>query len=236
MSQAPTDLPVVCSWSGGKDSCFALLEARRLGYRPVALINMLDGDGRRTRAHGLNPALLQAQADALGLPLLQGKAAWGEYEAELLRLLALSQERYGAQGVVFGDIDLEAHKAWEERVTAKVAMQTILPLWQQDRRALVDRMLREGVKTLVTACRAPLDPDLLGQTLTPALLDRIEADGACSCGEDGEYHSTVYDCAAFSAPLCLKAGEVVERDRYWQIELELAPTAEHTASRARKVG
>lgn len=221
MTSSIQPLPFVCSWSGGKDSAFALLEAKRLGHHPVALINMLDSDGQRSRAHGLTPALLQAQADALGLPLLQGKAGWGEYEAEFSRLLRQCKNELGVKAVVFGDIDLEAHKEWEERITAHIGLQTLLPLWQRDRRQLVEQMLNEGIKTLITACRDPLPKRLLGQQLTPELIQEIETLDGCCCGEDGEYHSTLYDCSLFSQPLTLVPGAVNHRNGYWQLDLDL---------------
>jgi diphthamide synthase (EF-2-diphthine--ammonia ligase) len=107
------------SWSGGKDSMLALHRALESGYDVVALLAMFDEKGERSRSHGLSPQLVRAQADALGIPLLVRHASWATYEAEFIAAtteLAASGVSYG----LFGDIDLEPHRVWEETMASRI--------------------------------------------------------------------------------------------------------------------
>jgi len=104
-----------CSWSGGKDSCLALHRAFKAGAKPAYLLTIISEDGVRSRSHGLRKDVLEAQASAMGIPLLMRCATWTEYEAVFIDAL----HEIGKQGVksgVFGDIDFPPHLEWEEKV------------------------------------------------------------------------------------------------------------------------
>ncbi|WP_309570089.1 hypothetical protein [Deinococcus sp.] len=130
----------VTSWSGGKDSALACHHTRRAGGVPLAILNVLDETGQRTRSHGLRPEVLRAQAEALGVPLWTVSATWATYEPEFTALLARSAHA-GATHAVFGDIDLQAHRDWEEKGCAAAGITPELPLWLEPRRTLVDELL-----------------------------------------------------------------------------------------------
>lgn len=136
---------IICSWSGGKDSCFALMTAVKQGHRPVALLNVLNENGQISRSHGLPPSLLEQQAAALGLPVLLQPATWKEYEAHFVQSLCQLKSTYHATAAVFGDIDLQPHRDWEEKVCSAAGLTALLPLWQQERKVLVYRMLEQGL-------------------------------------------------------------------------------------------
>ena len=104
-----------CSWSGGKDAYLAFARAVAAGARPEALVCMLHEDGQRSRGHGLPVALLEAQAEALGVPLVTGATTWDDYEATFVGVLH-ELRRQGVEAGVFGDIDLEGHRVWAEGV------------------------------------------------------------------------------------------------------------------------
>lgn len=215
-------LPFVASWSGGKDSCHALQLALVAGHRPVALLNMLNETGERSRSHGLTPALLQAQATALGLPLLTGSASWGDYEAEFIARMVEARERHGARAAVFGDIDLQPHRDWEEMVCAQASITPLLPLWQRSRRELVEEMVESGIVAHIVSCHATMGPDFLGRAIDRALLAELEALGIDACGENGEYHTAVLDAPAFAAPLAVRHGTRQRHGDYWFLDLSLA--------------
>ncbi len=143
--------PALVSWSGGKDSALAMWRARRQGWEPVALFNMLAAREERSRSHGLAPAVLAAQAQALGLPLVTARADWSDYEAVFIA--TLRDEARRAEAVVFGDIDLDAHREWEEKVCHAAGLEAVLPLWQQPRRALVDEMIATGFVARICTVR-----------------------------------------------------------------------------------
>lgn len=201
-------VPFAISWSGGKDSALALTRALEAGGRPLALLTTLDDTGTRSRSHGLRPEVLAAQAEALGLPLWTARASWTTYEHEFTALLARAAEA-GARAVVFGDIDLQDHRDWEDRVCVAARVEAALPLWQEPRRALVEEGLRRGLRSRIVAVREDTLPaDLLGRELDTGLLDEIERLGADPCGEGGEFHTVVVDGPGFRSPLSLHAGEV----------------------------
>ncbi|CAM3852569.1 hypothetical protein [Deinococcus frigens] len=196
----------VTSWSGGKDSALAFHRAKRAGGVPLAIVNMLDGAGQRSRSHGLRPEVVAAQASALGVPLRTARASWATYEAEFTALLGGAAVD-GAARAVFGDIDLAAHRDWEEQVCAAAGLRADLPLWLESRRALVDELLGLGFRALIVAVREDALPTgLLGRTLDAELVAEIERLGADACGENGEYHTVLMDSPDFAQPIHLVPG------------------------------
>ena len=214
-------LRFACSWSGGKDSCLAFLRAVDAGLEPVGLLTMLTESGVRSRSHGLPVAVIEAQAAALGLPLVTRATSWAGYEQAFVSALRSGRE-LGAGAVVYGDIDLVDHRAWDERVSASVGLDAVLPLWQEPRLDLLDELRARGVEALLVAARDGLvSPELLGRTLDRALVEELAELGIDPCGEEGEYHTVVVDAPPFSHRLELRAGERVLRDGVWFLDLEL---------------
>lgn len=194
----------------------ALHEAAQAGAVPRLLISMMVEGGERSRSHGLSRELLAAQAEAVGLPIEFGAASWSGYEAELLRVLEATMADGGADLGVFGDIDMEEHRQWVERVCGLVGAQACLPLWQRDRRELMDEVLNAGFEAVIVAVRdGVLPPDLLGRTIDADVVDEIERLGSDAAGENGEYHSLVIDGPLFQRPLTIELGERSLRDGVW---------------------
>ena len=116
---------VFAAWSGGKDSCLALHRAINQGLKVRYLANMVTEDGERSRTHGLSAKVLQAQSQAIGIPLVQRQTSWQSYEGEFKRMVNdLKQE--GIKGGVFGDIDLPEHRDWVERVCREVDILSLI--------------------------------------------------------------------------------------------------------------
>lgn len=213
------DVPAFCSWSGGKDSALALHEAARAGAVPRLLVAMMTEAGERSRSHGLSRGVLEAQAAALGLPIAFGAASWDGYEEELGRVLAAGVAEHGTPVGIFGDIDIERHRLWVETVARRAGAEACLPLWQRDRRALMDDLLGAGFKAMIVAVRdGVLPPELLGRTIDAALVEEIERAGADAAGENGEYHSLVLDGPLFQRPLAVEPGERSLRDGVWFLD------------------
>lgn len=211
------------SWSGGKDSCLALHRALQGGGQCRALISMLDENGARSRSHGLRPEVLIAQAQAMNLPLHTGHASWTTYENVFIEQLQRLHDE-GVTAAVFGDIDLEPHREWEEKVCDRVGLRTCLPLWKEPRRKLVDEFLSAGFKAIVVAAREDrLPPDCLGRVLDEELVAWIESHGCDACGEEGEYHSVVVDGPLFHTPLHLVPGERSQHGGCWFLDFQLEP-------------
>ncbi len=215
------DIRYLTSWSGGKDSALAFWRARCSGATPVGLLNMLAENGERSRSHGLPVAVLCAQAAALGVPMAFARADWANYErAWVNQARALAQD-WNASYVVFGDIDLQAHRDWEEQVCAQANVQAWLPLWQASRMELLHELLQLGMRALIVSARADC-ADLLGETLSHAVIRSLTERGVDACGENGEYHTCVLDMPGFVAPLNLRLGEkAVSPEGYGFLRVDL---------------
>ena len=211
------------SWSGGKDAYLALQRAVERGGVCAALVCMLHEDGRVSRGHGLPLALLEAQAAALGLPLVARATTWDDYEATYVSLLHGLRVQ-GVQAGVFGDIDLQAHRDWVENVCEVSGLGCHLPLWQEPRRRLLGEFLAGGSRATIVAVDASrLGAEFLGLELDDDVIVRLEAAGADACGEEGEYHTMVTWAPLFSHPVPLAWDGTEERDGH--SVLRFAPDA-----------
>lgn len=196
------------SWSGGKDSALALDRAVRAGGELAALFTMFTEGGERSRSHGLPRDVLAAQAAALGVPLATRNATWKGYEEAFVDGARALRADHDVADFVFGDIDLEDHRAWCVRVTERVEARAHHPLWRSERRALLDEVFARGWRAVVVVVRdSVLSRDFLGRTLDPACVADLERAGSDACGENGEYHTVVVDGPLYRAPI-----ELVRRD------------------------
>ena len=214
---------VLMCWSGGKDSAMALYELQRTGrYDVAALLTTVTEAYDRISMHGVRRALLREQAEVLGLPLheifLTPGAPNTEYESKMREAL-LQFKAQGVTGVVFGDIFLEDLKIWREQKLAEVDLCGIFPIWQRDTRELVQSVIRVGIKT-VLCCVDPkqLDPSFVGRVIDEQFVRDLPA-GVDPCGENGEFHSFVYDAPNFARPIPWTRGEVVLRDGFYFCDL-----------------
>jgi len=213
----------IASWSGGKDSCLALYRTLQAGGQPLALFNMFDENGERSRSHGVRPEVMRAQAAALGLPLFTANASWQNYEEVFVESLKRFRAD-GAELAVFGDIDLDAHREWEEKVCARAGLEACLPLWQEPRADLVNEFVAAGFKAVIVVVNEQLMPSdgYLGATLDAALIEKMVADGIDPCGEAGEFHTLVVDGPLFGQPLPLVEIARHRHDGYAMLEFGLA--------------
>ena len=212
---------ILCSWSGGKDSCFALMQAIQQGYAPAVLLNVLNEAGKISRSHGIPAAILQLQAKAAGLPLQLVASSWTDYEIKFTETLLQLKEEFHVTHAVFGDIDLQAHRDWEEKVCTKAGLTAVLPLWQQNRELLVSQMITAGIKTIIVSCNEVMGPDFLGRLIDEACVNDLRKIGVDVCGENGEYHTLVLECPLFKYPIEVNVNNKLLHDKYWFAQLEL---------------
>lgn len=209
------------SWSGGKDSCLALYKAIEQGYSPQKLFTMFSMENDISSAHRLKVNILKAQAFAIGIEHLAGKALFNDYEEIFVSNLKLFKEQ-GIDYGIFGDIDLDEHKQWEDKVCGKASITSVLPLWQRNRKEIVQEFLNLGFKAkIIVVNTTMIDVKFLGQDLSCSLMKEIEEYGADVCGENGEYHTVVYDGPIFKKPVELKyTNEIIPVGEKWaQIEV-----------------
>ena len=210
--------PFFCSWSGGKDSCLALYRAIKLGAKPKALLTMFIEGGARTRSHGLSDAVIAAQAKSLSIKSHKCSTSWDDYEANFKKMLD-SLKKDGISSGVFGDIDLEPHLEWVERVCAEENMKAYLPLWKGKRRDLLNEFIDAGFKAMVICInKSKLEQKYLGRMVDHQLIDEFEKQGIDPCGEEGEYHTVVTDGPIFNFPIELNKKEISEHSGYYFLD------------------
>ena len=214
---------VFTSWSGGKDSCLACYQARVGGSEIRYLLNMITEDGNRSWTHGQSAELLQAQSQAIGIPLIQRQTTMANYETEFKNAL-LSLKQGGVTGGVFGDIDLEEHRQWTERICGEVDVTPYLPLWGQAQEKILSSFIASGFEAVVVVAKADLfGKEWLGRQIDQDFLSYMselkQKHGIQPCGEAGEYHTFVTDGPLFDQRIEILEANKVLREGYWFLEI-----------------
>lgn len=215
---------VLFAWSGGKDSAMALYELKKMrGYEISALLTTITEDCGRISMHGVRRDLLERQAESLGLRsekvYISKRSSNEEYESKMEAALARCQEN-GISCVAFGDIHLEDLRKYRESNLARANMKAVFPIWKRDPAELANTFIGLGFKAIITC----VDSKALGRTFVGRIFDKEFLSelphGVDPCGENGEFHSFVYDGPIFSEPILYNKGEVILRDgRYYFCDL-----------------
>jgi uncharacterized protein (TIGR00290 family) len=206
------------SWSSGKDSTFALHAARHeLGLDVARLLCTVNADADRVAMHAVRRELLLAQGERLGLPVhvveIPSPCPNEVYEAAMREAVDAARAD-GAEQMIFGDLYLPDVRAYREQHLAGTGLEPVFPLWQRPTAALARDMIDAGVRAVVT-CVDPnqLAPEFAGRHFDEALLADLP-DGIDPCGENGEFHTFVYDGPGFTSPIAVEVGETVARDGF----------------------
>lgn len=215
------DRSVVVSWSGGKDSCLALAEIRRT-RGVAALLTTVTRDFDRISMHGVRRILLERQAESLGIPLHEVLISKGATNDEYERKTSAALEELRAQGVdsvVFGDLFLEDIRAYRERLLSRLGMKGLYPVWGRDTSGLIKEFLARGFKAAVVCVDpAKLPREFVGRLLDEEFLSELPPE-VDPCGENGEFHTFVYNGPGFRTPIAFSYGEIVMRDGFWFADL-----------------
>jgi len=210
------------AWSSGKDSAWALHEARRAGDYDIvgALTTVTDGFAR-VSMHGVREELLAAQCEAAGLPLTTVRIPFpctnDIYEREMAEAMAKAKAR-GITHVIFGDLFLADLRAWREEKLNSIGMTAVFPIWQEQADkgtpALARAMIDAGVEAhLAVVDLKKLPASFAGRRFDQSLLDDLP-DGIDPCGENGEFHSFVSAGPMLTRKIPVRAGETVEREGF----------------------
>ena len=192
------------SWSAGKDSCLAWLRAGEQGLAVETFVTMCEPDGL-SKSHALPPALIEAQVRAIGAAWRPVRVPPGAYaatfDAELQRL-----RDEGHTHMVFGDIDLAAHRDWLEPACARAGLVAVFPLWGEARVALAAEVIARGIRARIVCVDTRwLDASFCGVDYDARFLARLP-EGVCPCGEEGEFHSFVFHAPGFAQSLAIVNG------------------------------
>jgi uncharacterized protein (TIGR00290 family) len=221
--------PILLSWSGGKDAAWTLHTLRgRPDVEVVGLLTTVTEGFERIAMHGIRRDILQAQAGATGLPLIEARIPQqcdnARYEAAFATALAHARARWPElQTIAFGDLFLEDVRAWRETLCARLDWNIETPLFGANTATLAREMIEGGLRaTLCCVDTTQLAGEFSGREFDAALLDDFPA-GVDPCGERGEFHTCVHAGPMFAHPLALQAGEhVLREERFAYTDLELA--------------
>ena len=214
---------VLVSWSGGKDSCVALYEIQQsLDYRVAALLTTVTRDYDRISMHGVRRVLLEKQAASVGLPLYQvfisKEATNEEYEMKMVEAFSVYRE-HGINSIVFGDLFLADIRTYRDEFLAKHNLRGIYPVWQRNTTEFIQEFIELGFKAVVTCVDSKaLDQSFAGRIIDHAFLASLPAN-VDPCGENGEFHTFVYDGPNFAQPVEFSVGETISRDGFWFCDL-----------------
>jgi uncharacterized protein (TIGR00290 family) len=208
---------VVLSWSGGKDSSLALWTMREQGVEPAALLTTFTEDYGRVSMHAVRRELLEAQAAAVGVPLVEvgipALCTNEVYEERMASALG-SPSLDAIKEFAFADLFLEEIRAYREERLAAIGRRATFPIWGRETGPLAEEFIAAGFEaTLVCVDPKQLDPSFCGRAFDASLL-RDLPDGVDPCGENGEFHTFVNAGPIFSTPVAIRHGETVERDGF----------------------
>ena len=209
---------ILLSWSSGKDSAWAFhLLAQQNDIHIAALVTTFNQSADRVAMHAVRRTLVEAQAERLGVPLWAVDLPWpctnAQYEAIILPVYQRAAKS-GIEAVAFGDLFLADIRAYREKQLAATGLELLFPLWQIPTAPLARDMIAGGLKAKLT-CVDPkkLDQSFAGRDFDLALLNSLPAD-VDPCGENGEFHTFVYDSPSFTKPISVQTGQIVERDGF----------------------
>ena len=212
--------PILLSWSSGKDSAWALQRLRQAGeWNVVGLLTTFNESANRVAMHAVRRELVEAQADAAGLPLWSVELPWPcsneVYEARMRQAIDRAH-REGIGGIAFGDLFLEDVRAYRFKLLAGSGLEPIFPIWgtPADTPALAREMLAGGLQAILT-CVDPkqLDANFVGRNFDAELLSDLPP-SVDPCGERGEFHTLCHAGPMFVRPIPVCVGETVERDGF----------------------
>lgn len=212
-------MKVIGLWSGGKDSCLACYKAVRQGYDLIGLFNFMNENGF-SLSHGLSSKLIFSQGKMLEIPLVQKVMPKKTYREEFKDLVRQWKNEKEIEGIVFGDIYLQEHKEWIDRVCQESGIKAVMPLWGLDTKELIREFIDSGFEAVVVSINARvLGPEKLGSKIDHKFIEDLNP-AIDPCGEKGEFHTFVYNGPFFKGPVKFKMGRKIFKDRHWFLELQ----------------
>ena len=228
---SPTPKRILLSWSGGKDSSWALhLLRQQPEYEVVALLTTINEKFRRVAIHGFREELLDQQAVSIGLPLwkvdLPFPCSNADYESRMAQVCARAVAE-GLHGIAFGDLFLADIRAYRIAKLSGTGLEPIFPVWCADLGITTEALAREMIAAGLRAHLTCIDPRVLdrgfaGRTFDATLLADLPG-GVDPCGERGEFHTFAFAGPIFSRAISVTPGETVERDNVVYADLLPAP-------------
>ena len=210
-----------CSFSSGKDSCLALFKAMQAGYKIRYLFNFVSYEYGRVSFHGTKDELVQLQSEAIGIPLLQKETTRDNYE-KVFRETLTDLNAKDIHQIIRGDIHLLDLRDWVEDVCSSVGLSVISPLWNSPPEDLLKEFIECGFKAIITTVQAnKLGQDWVGRTIDKEFIKDLKfLKDIDLCGENGEFHSFVYDGPIFNKRIDIGKTAKVLINGFWFLDIQ----------------
>jgi uncharacterized protein (TIGR00290 family) len=206
----------LASWSEGKDSCLACYLAIRKG---LTISNLVHFD-RPNNLHGVDPGMIRLQAELAGIPIVQQRVLSQDFEQEFKKTVG-TLARNGAKGMVFGDIYLEPHKEWVDRVCGELGILPIEPLWGMKTGDIIRDFFDCGFDTIIASGDQKLiDKKYIGRKMDHDFIEYLRSKKLDVCGESGEFHTFVTDGPLFRGKIEITDADVTSRDGFWFLNIK----------------
>ena len=210
---------VICLWSGGKDSCFAAYKAIAQGYDVVSLFNFTSCGGKDSLSHGLPSPVIFDQAGMSRISIFQKEMPRQAYREEFKRLINKWKGEKGIEGIVFGDIYLQEHKEWIDKVCDELKVKAIMPLWNMDTGEIIEEFVDAGFEAIVVTTKV----DLLGKEYLGRKIDKVFKSGLDKaidpCGEKGEFHTFVLCGPLFNKKIKISESKKILENGRWCLKI-----------------
>ena len=207
----------IVSWTGGKDGCYSCYKAMNDGYNIAHILHFTNQ--KKTGSHELNPALIRAQAQAIGLPLTQRN--FRSYEEEFKKAaqeLRAKGKRFDA--AIFGHI--ETHKPLVERICHELGIDLVLPLWKENSEKIINEIIEAGFETILVSVRDGfLGKEWLGRKIDDKFMADLKKSSTAvdACGENGEFHTLVLDGPIFKKKIVITGSDPIHKEGYWLLNI-----------------
>ncbi|WP_066383541.1 Dph6-related ATP pyrophosphatase [Neobacillus mesonae] len=214
---------IVVSWSGGKDGCLALHTLIELGYEVVSLVTTAPKELGRTFGHGERTEMITLQGEALSIPVHFIECTFDSYTEQFIQDLKDLKNHYQISGIAFGDLYLDGHREWGEKVADAAGVEAIYPLWTKQEEALesLEKFVHSGYQAIVIRIREDiLDESWLGRIIDDSFVRNIQQTTSCPMGESGEYHTYVFDGPLFSKKIQLGDSELIQLETTKKLEFK----------------
>jgi len=208
----------IASWSGGKDSCLACYRAMLSGYDIRCLVNFISKEYGRVSFHGTEVGLIKLQADSIGASLCQKETTRDCYEKQFIETVR-NLVPMGVKAMVFGDIYVQEHRDWTERVCAEAGIEAVQPLWGLDTEDILCEFIDAGFEAVVIGAKSGLiDAEWLGRRVDRDFIEYLKSRNICPCGENGEYHTLVTAGPIFSRSINIIETKTISKGDYWFLD------------------
>lgn len=205
----------LASWSGGKDSCFACYKTLMNGVKISHLVHF----DRPHNLHGVDPALIRLQAELAGIPMVQKRVASEDFEREFKNTVT-HLKNDGVRGMVFGDIYLEPHLEWVERVCKELGIEAQEPLWGMKTDKIMEDFFAAGFETVIASGNKDLiGKEWIGRKMDREFIEYLRSKKLDVCGENGEFHTFVIAGPLFKGRIEIVEKDVISRDGFWFLDV-----------------